>query len=224
MASCGTGQLDSWEDRVHIIRDTKTVVVPCTRNTYQQYTVKVPRQIKQQVPRTVTFTEYEDRSKQIPYTVNRSERRVRMETRKYQVPVTKYFKKTVMETRERQVPVPYYVNVPETKYRTVTEQIPVQRAKVVMEDVVKTVYDTETRTKCVPETKIVTKHIPVYSVVPNTAAPCPPVEDSKMDEDRRAFEAADTNKDNVISYEEYTAARSKGSLSEIVNIETKYLD
>merc|ERR1712060_279045 len=46
--------------------------------------------------------------------------RPQMQTQKYQVPVTKYYKRTVMETREREVPVPYYVDVPETKYLTVT--------------------------------------------------------------------------------------------------------
>merc|ERR1719470_404409 len=123
--------------------------------------------------RTVNYTDYETRSKQVPYTVTKSERRVRMESRKYQVPVTKYYKKTVMETREKQVPVPYYVNVPETKYRTVTEQVPVQRSKVQMDDVVKTVYDMQTRTRCVPQTKMVTKQIPVYRVVAKPAPPCP---------------------------------------------------
>lgn len=221
MASCGTGQLDNWEELVTVVRDMKTVVVPCTKNTYQKYTVQVPRQIKDQVPRTVTYTDYENRSKQVPYTVNRSEKRVRMETRTFQVPVTKYYKKTVMETREKQVPVPYYVNVPETKYRTVTEQVPVQRSMVQLEDVVKTVYDTQTRTQCVPETKMVTKQIPVYSVIPTPARPCPPVDDN---EDRRDFDEADTNTDNVISFSEYTAARSKGKLSEISHNEAKYVD
>jgi len=84
-----------------------------------------------------------------------------METQKYQVPVTKYYKRIVMETRERQVPVPYFVNVPEIKYRIVNEQIPVQKSKVQMDNVVKTVCDTQTRTPCVPETKIVMKQIPV---------------------------------------------------------------
>jgi len=221
MASCGNGQIDNDDDCVQVVRDTKTVSVPCTRNTFQNYTVKVPRQVTEQVPRTVTYTDYEIRTKQVPYTVNRSERRVRMETQKYQVPVIKYYKKTVMETRERQVPVPYDVNVPETKYRTVTEQVPVQRSKVQMEDVVKTVFDLQTRTRCVPETKIVTKQIPVYKVIPRPAPACPPDDDYKTNEDRRAFEAADTNKDDVISYEEYTNARSKSNMSELANNEPK---
>jgi len=222
MAACGQ---DNWEECVTVVRDMKTVVVPCTRNIYQKYTVQVPREVKDQVPRTVTYTDYENRSKQVPYTVNRSEKRVRMETRTFQVPVTKYYKKTVMETRERQVPVEYYVNVPETKYRTVTEQVPVQRSMVQLEDVVKTVYDTETRTQCVPKTKIVTKQIPVYSVVPKPARPCPPVDDDELKEYAKDFGEADTNKDNVISFDEYTAARAKGKLSEIVNNEPpKYVD
>jgi len=223
MAACGTGQSET-DDCVQVVRDMKTISVPCTRNVYEKYTVKVPRQVTVQVPRTVTYTDFVNRDKEVPYTVNKSERRIRMETQKYQVPVTKYYKKTVMETRERQVPVPYYVTVPETKYRTVTEQVPIQKSKVQMEDVVRTVYDTQTRTKCVPETKMVTKTIPVYNVIAKPAPPCPPVDDSKMSEDLAAFAAIDTTKDGVISYEEYTAARAKNSMSEVANNEPKYVD
>merc|ERR1719193_1875203 len=134
--------------------------------------------------------------------------------------------KTVMETRERQVPVPYFVNVPETKYRTVTEQIPVQKSKVQMENVVKTVYDTQTRTRCVPETKIVSKQIPVYNVVAKPAPPCPPGTDCsgnaagdpqggdyKMS-DEVAFNAADTNKDSQISFQEFSAAIPTAKLTQ----------
>merc|ERR1719369_1528346 len=204
MAACGSN-----EDCVQVVRDTKTVQVPCTRNTYQKYTVKVPRQVTEQVPRTVSYTDYESRSKQVPYTVNRSERRVRMQTETYQVPVTKYYKRIVMETRTRQVPVPYFVNVPETKYRTVMEQVPVQKSKVEMDKVVKTVYDTQMRTRCVPQTKMVTKQIPVYNVVPKPAPPCPPGTDCSGQAER-AFAAVDTNKDGVISFDEFTAARAAG--------------
>merc|ERR1719479_844610 len=167
MASCGTPQTEESEDCVQVVRDYKTVQVPCTRNTYKQYTVKVPRQVTEQVPRTVKYTDYESRSKQVPYTVNRQEKRIRMDTQKYtvpitttntrMVPVTKKIPKTVyvdfttqvpqqyttttMQTRERQVPVPYFVNVPETKYRTVTEQVPQQYTTTTMQTRMKTVYD-----------------------------------------------------------------------------------
>jgi len=224
MAACGSQDLNSADcaDCVQVLRDMKTVQVPCTRNKYETYTVKVPRQVTEQVPRTVNYTDYESRQKQVPYTVNRPEKRTRMETQKYQVPVTKYFTKTVMETRERQVPVPYFVNVPETKYRTVTEQVPVQKSKVEMDTVTKTVYDTQTKTRCVPETKMVTKQIPVYNVVPKPAPPCPPeadcgagiaADDYKMGQAAHAFAAADTNKDGMVSFNEFAAARASEQMN-----------
>jgi len=219
MAACGQAQIENDDDCVQVVRKIKTVNVPCTRNVYQTYTVKVPRQVTEKVPRTVTYTDYEVQTKQVPYTVTRPERRVRMQTEKYQVPVVKYFKKTVMETRERQVPVPYDVNIPETKYRTVTEKFPVQRTKVQMEDVVKTVYDVQTRTRCVPQTKMVTKQIPVYSVIPTPAPPCPPEDDYKTNEDTTAFEQANTNKDGAVSHEEYTNAQATDGMKQNINNE-----
>merc|ERR1712025_943928 len=138
-------------------------------------------------------------------TVNRQEQRTRMETQKYQVPVTttntrmvpvtkkvpktiyvdvttnvpQQYTTTTMQTRERQVPVPYYVNVPETKYRTVTEQVPIQKSKVEMDFVTKTQYDTQVRTRCFPETRIVTKQIPVYNVFAKPAPSCLPDENTE---------------------------------------------
>jgi len=226
MAACGAGQKDNG-DCVHLVREMKTATIPCTRNVYQKYTVKVPRQVKDQVPRNVTYTDYETVSKQVPVTVNRPERRVRMETQKYQVPVTRYYKKTVMETRERQVPVSYIVNHSETQYRTVTEKVPVQRSKIHMEDVVNTLYDIETRTRCVPETKMVSKQIPVYKVIPIAPPPCPPNDDVKTDENTRAFDQAGSNNDKIVSYEEYTNntnTLTKGNETEVANDESKYVD
>ena len=136
MAACGAPQTD---DCVQVVRGMKTVQVPCTRNSCKTYTVKVPRQVTHQVPRTVRYTEYESRSKQVPYTVNRSEQRTRMETQKYtvpittintrMVPVTNKVPKTVYVNGTTQVPQNYttttmHVTIPETKYRTVTEQVP----------------------------------------------------------------------------------------------------
>jgi len=254
MAACGS-QAEDCDDCVQVVRNYKSVQVPCTRNTYKQYTVKVPRQVTEQVPRTVNYTDYESRSKQVPYTVNRSEKRTRMETQKYTVPVTttntrmvpvtkkvpktiyvdvtqnvpQKYTTTTMQTRERQVPVPYYVNVPETKYRTVTEQVPVQRTKVEMDTVKKTVFDTQVRTRCTPETKMVSKQIPVYNIVARPAPPCPPGADcggNVMDDFNRidkdgdgmlnynevAFDVADINKDGLLSQGEYYNARATGNL------------
>jgi len=195
MAACGaSNQPPSCDDCLEVVKSTKTVHVPCKYTTYKQYTVKVPRQVKEQVPRTVNYTDYETRQKQIPYTVNRSEKRTRMETQKYQVPVKKCY--TVMETREKQVPVPYYVNVPETKYRNESYQVPVQRSKVHMDTVLKTVYDTQVRKRCVPQIRMCAKTLPVYSVVAKPCGDCPA--DDIVDQ----FNRMDVNGDGMLSYEE----------------------
>jgi len=224
MASCGSEYTDGC---VKVVKEMKTVQVPCTRNKCNQYTVKIPRQVTHQVPRTVNYTDYESRSKQVPYTVNRQEKRTRMETQKYQVPVnvtetrmvpvTKKVPKTICvdvttqvpqtyttthyQTRERQVAFPYYVNVPETKYRTVTEQVPVQKSKVVMDTFTKTVYDTKQKTRCIPVTKTVTKRIPVYNVVAKPAPPCPPT-DPEVDGVQANFARIDKNGDGQLNYNE----------------------
>eukprot|EP00495_Collosphaeridae_sp_1-RS-2012_P005049 TRINITY_DN4420_c0_g1_i1.p1 TRINITY_DN4420_c0_g1~~TRINITY_DN4420_c0_g1_i1.p1 ORF type:complete len:79 (-),score=0.49 TRINITY_DN4420_c0_g1_i1:93-329(-) len=69
-----------------------------------------------------------------------------------------------MQTRDRQVPGPYFVKIPETKYRTLTEQVPVEKTKIQIDTINKTVYDTQIRTRCPPETKLVSKQIPVNNV------------------------------------------------------------
>lgn len=245
MAACNAGQAPvdggDCEDCVQVVKTTKRVRVPCHRNTFKQYTVKVPRQVTEKVARTVQYTEMENRTKQVPYTVNRQEQRIRMEEQKYQVPVQKTITKMVtvtrkvpktiyvnvtsqvpktetvtnMETRTRQVKIPYTVNVPEQKFRTVSYQEPVNKCKTVMDNVTKTVFDTQVRTRCEPKVTYVTKTIPVYNVVARPAQPCPPDADCGQnnggggnDQYRSEFEALDTNNDGVLSQEEYAAARA----------------
>lgn len=195
------------EDCVQVVKTTKRVRVPCHRNTYKSYTVKVPRQVTEQVERKVNYTDYESRQKQVPYTINRPEQRMRIENQNYQVPVQKCTTKmvsvtrkvprtiyvdvttqvpkqettTVMENRTRQVKIPYTVNVPETRYRTENYQVPVQRTKSVYDNVTKTVYDTQVRTRCEPKVTYVTKEIPVYNVVARPPQPCPPGMDCGQD-------------------------------------------
>merc|ERR1712060_172304 len=172
----------------------------------------------EQVPRTVQYTDYETRSKQVPYTVNRSEQRTRMETQKYTVPIT--------TTKTRMVPVTK--KVPKTIYVDVTTQVPQNYTTTTM----------QTRERQVPvpyfvnipETKMVSKQIPVYNVVAKPAPPCPPGADcggdilsdfNRIDKDgdgmlnynEVAFDAADANKDSQLSLGEYMDARASGNLS-----------
>jgi len=151
-----------------------------------QYTDMVNR--TKSVPYTVNRSERRTRMETQSYKVPITNTHTRM------VPVTKKVAKTVMvpktvyvdvtsqvpqqytttklEARTKQVPVPYYVNVPETRYRTVTEQVPVQRTKVQMDTVSKIVYDTQVRNRCVPETMMCSKSIPVYNVRSKPPPPC----------------------------------------------------
>ena len=158
---------------------------------------------KYTVPVTITNTRMVPVTKKVPKTVYVD----------FTTQVPQQYTTTTMQTRERQVPVPYFVNVPETKYRTVTEQVPVQKSRIQMDTRMKTVYDTQVRTRCVPETKMVLKQIPVYNVVPQPAPPCPPGADcegnvvndfNRMDKDGDgmfnynvvAFDVADASKDS----------------------------
>merc|ERR1719297_377116 len=198
----GMGGADDseWQNAVDLKVSTQKVTVPCTRNTYKQYSVKVPRVVREKVPRTVKYVDMEKRTKQVPYTTNRVETRYRNEMKSYQAPVTrrvtkmvtvktkqpktimvdvvkqvpKTEMKTTMVNKQKNVRVPYQVNLKETKYSTVTEQVPVNKTKVVMEDRVRIVHDTQVRTRCTPVTKMVTKQIPVYTVVAKPQGPCPP--------------------------------------------------
>merc|ERR1719412_2110540 len=77
------------EDCATLIRSTKQVEVPCTRNVYRQYEVKIPRQVMEKVPHQVKYTDYEEQDKEVTYTVNRCETRYKDEQQAYTVPVTK---------------------------------------------------------------------------------------------------------------------------------------
>merc|ERR1719182_405733 len=198
MGGAGGGDQSDWQNAVDLKVSTQKVTVPCTRNTYKQYTVKVPRVVREKVPRTVKYVDMEKRTKTVPYTVNRTETRYRNTMQNYQAPVTqrvtkmvsvkskeprtimvdvvkqvpKTEMKTTMVNKQKSVRVPFQVNLKETKFSTVTEQVPVNKQKVVVEDRVRTVFDTQVRTRCVPVTKMVTKQIPVYTVVAKPAGNC----------------------------------------------------
>jgi len=260
MATCGCSQNESSDDCVEITKHSETDQVKCIKNTDKQYTVKVPCEITEKVPRTVQYTDIEGRQKQAPYIDTRSERGTHMETQKYQVPIAtthtkitpvrqnvpktvyinittqipRSYRRTMMQTREIQGTVPCYVRAPETRFWTVTEQVPVQEGMVYMNSMVNTVYDTQVRTRLVPETKIVTKQIPVKDVVTKYASACPTGVDSSTGDvmtdsnlnhvdgnvlliyNKSEFGMADSKNDNQFSFGDYSVARGVDDLGNMV--------
>merc|ERR1719336_2746271 len=186
-------------DCVKVVQTTKKVQVPCTRNVYKTYKVKVPRQVTEVKPRTVNWVDMEDRQKPVTYTDYEMRNKIRYDKQSYQVPVQKPYTKMVpkttkvpktiyvditkmvpttgnrteMQTRYRTVPVPYQVPVPVQKVKMETYKAPVNKSKVVYDKIQKTVYDTQIKTRCEPKTTMVTKTIPVFNVVPVPPKPMP---------------------------------------------------
>merc|ERR1719460_2707699 len=118
----GGGQADEadWQDAVDLKVSTQKVTVPCTRNTYKQYTVKVPRTVREKVPRNVKYVAMEKRTKTVPYTVNRCETRYRNDVQTYQEPVTRRVTKMVsVKSKEpRTIYVDVVKQVPKTSMET----------------------------------------------------------------------------------------------------------
>merc|ERR1719229_747771 len=86
----GGGAADAdWQNAVDLKVSTQKVTVPCTRNITKQYTVKVPRVVREKVPRTVKYVDMEKRTKTVPYTVNRTETRYKNKCQTYQEPFTR---------------------------------------------------------------------------------------------------------------------------------------
>lgn len=99
-----------------------------------------------------------------------------------QVPCTRNRYKVVNYTVPQTVPYTDYETV--TRTRTVVKQVPkmiyvpVKVEEPYKEQVAVTKYKTiqvhKSRTECSPHTTVVTRRIPVVSVVPNPPPPCPP--------------------------------------------------
>merc|ERR1719273_1218791 len=136
----------------------KQVRVPCHRNEYKQFTVKVPKNITETVPQTINFTAMENRCKTVPVQEFRKEQRVKVVNQKITVPdvkcvtkmvkVTKKVPKTIYVNMTEEVPrqnivhgtktihktvrIPYEASVPITSYKTINYNVPVQKSKINM--------------------------------------------------------------------------------------------
>merc|ERR1719195_2193023 len=116
----GGGNEAEWQNAVDLKVSTQKVTVPCTRNTYKQYTVKVPRVVREKVPRTVKYVDMEKRTKTVPYTTTRTETRYRNDVQTYQAPFTRPVTKMVLvKTKEpRTIMVDVVKQVPRTEMKT----------------------------------------------------------------------------------------------------------
>merc|ERR1719412_2660094 len=116
----GMGSGGNDDDCVDLKVTTQKVTIPCTRNTYKSYTVKVPRVVREKVPRTVKYVDMEKRTKTVPYTVNRTETRYRNQMQTYKAPVTRRVTKMVsVKSKEpRTIMVDVVKQVPKTEMKT----------------------------------------------------------------------------------------------------------
>jgi len=185
------------DDCVQIMRTTKRVTIPCTRNVTSNITVQVPRTVVDKIPEQVPYQTCEARSRVVPYTSHREEvrygdqyqnytemvpkQRTTHVTVKRKVPKMVYVDEEVTipkqetffvpEVRQRKVRVPWKVQVPETRYRNETYHVPVTKYKTVTKEVPRTVYEPQTRQRCTQETKMVSVNLPDFYALPKAPPP-----------------------------------------------------
>jgi len=190
---CSTGKCPN-NECFDIVKTKKTVTVPCTRNICESYTVKVPKMKAVTVNKQVPYTDYEPRTKQVPYQYFDRQSVVRKVPTCRTVPVTRNVCTTVRRTPlgillsggrttyKKKCPRTVYVQqrccvprqicktVPKTGWRTITENVPVEKMKNIPEVQYKTEYVPEVRRRTRQVTKMVTKTVPVYNIVPKPPA------------------------------------------------------
>jgi len=194
--NCSTGKCPN-NACFDIVKSKKTVTVPCTRNICESYTVKVPKLKAVTVNKQVPYIDYEPRTKQVPYQYFDRQTVVRKVPTCRTIPVTKNVCTTVRRKRwnplaillsgstctvKKKCPRTVYVtkrsceprqfckSVPKTGWKTIQENVPVQKMKNMPEVQYKTEYVPEVRRRTRQVTKMVTKTVPVYNIVPKPPA------------------------------------------------------
>jgi len=180
-----------------IVKSQKTYTVPCTKNVREAYTVKVPKIKAVTVNKQVPYMEYEPRIKHVPYqyldyrpvvqnvptcrsfparntcgrpvrsacrSVARRPRIARAFNVRRKCPRTAYIKKSCYQPRQ------FCQSIPRTGWRTVQENVPVQKFRTQTELQYRTEEVPEVRYRTRPVTKMVKKTIPVYNIVPKPPA------------------------------------------------------
>jgi len=190
---CSTGNCPN-NECFDIIKSKKTVTVPCTRNICESYTVKVPKMKAFTVNKQVPYIDYEPRTKQVPYQYFERQTVVRKVPTCRTIPITRNvcttvrrkplaaflsggrtcFKKkcprTVYVRKRCCEPRQFCQTVPKTGWKTIQEKVPIQKMKNMSEVQYKTEYVPEVRRRTRQVTKMVTKTVPVYNIVPKPPA------------------------------------------------------
>jgi len=200
---CGTGQVCDNNECFNIVRSNRTFTVPCTRNVREAYTVQVPKTKAITVNKQVPYIEYEPKIKQVPYqyvdrqtvTKNVPTCRICPVTRNVctNVPVRRrmpgllmgknYVRKkcprTVYVRKKCCEPRQFCWSVQKTGWKTVKENVPVQKFRNQTETRYKTENIPERRYRIRKVTKLVNKTVPVYNLVPKPPPP-PPVQEDRI--------------------------------------------
>merc|ERR1719229_941457 len=77
MGGMGGADGGDCEDCAKVVKTMKQVRVPCHRNEYKQYTVKVPKQVTETCPQKVSWTDMEKRTKTVPFQAFKKEKHVK---------------------------------------------------------------------------------------------------------------------------------------------------
>jgi len=200
---CGTGQVCDNNECFNIVRSNRTFTVPCTRNVREAYTVQVPKTKAITVNQQVPYIDYEPKIKQVPYqyvdrqtvTKNVPTCRICPVTRNVctNVPVRRrmlglrmgnnYVRKkcprTVYVRKKCCQPRQFCHSVQKTGWKTVKENVPVQKFRNQSETRYKTETIPERRYRTRQVTKLVNKTVPVYNLVPKPP-PSPPVQEDRI--------------------------------------------
>jgi len=192
---CSTGTCPN-NECFDIVKSRKTVTVPCTRNICESYTVKVPKTKEVTVTKQVPYVDYEVRTKQVPYQYMERRTVVRKVPTCRTIPtirnvcttipvkrrslgrrffggrscVTKKCPRTCYVTKRCCEPRQFCLSVPRTGWKTVQENVPVQKVKNVPEVQYKTEEVPEVRYRTRQVTKMVKRTVPVYNIVPKPPA------------------------------------------------------
>jgi len=187
-----------------IVKSSKTVTVPCCKNIQEAYTVKVPKTKTFKVDKQVPYIDYERRTQQVPYQYFEKRTVIMNVPTCRTIPtiknvctiipvkrgklaglfsrgpscVQKKCPRTVYVTKTCCEPRQFCQSIPRTGLTNVQRNVPVQKFRMQTELKHTTEHVPEVRYRSRKVSKLVSKTVPVYKLVPKT--PAQPVKESLL--------------------------------------------